>query len=809
MRSAILAISLLITLTLVLALNIKIGDIPPLGKLLSPFHGFWVNAENEALQLPQSLSIQGLKAEVTVYYDDMYVPHIYAQNDHDVYMAQGYVTARDRLWQMELSVRKTAGRLSEVLGPNLLEIDRIQRRRGLGYGAKRAQEALKKEQPSVYATILAYTKGINAYIDQLTYKDLPIEYKLLDYKPEPWTDFKCFLFLREMADKLSRDNQDLAHTNITHIWGKDTLDLLYPEMPTDLDPIIPSGTKWDFTPVPIPQPPANYPEKGLIKGNVTAKKNIIGSNNFAVSGAKSTTGHALLANEPDLELSLPSIWYVVHLNTPEMNVMGASLPGTPHVIIGFNDDIAWGVTNAKRDLVDWYTIKFRDDTRKEYAYDGKWLKTQMVIEPFEIRGQEDFYDTLIYTHLGPLTYDRNFQLDDNKEMNLAMKWAAHEPSLEPVAFYQLNRAKDYDEYVTATSFYSTPPQNFIFGSVTGDIAMRISGKFPVKWSEQGKFVLDGSNVAHEWQDWIPQNHNYVVKNPERQFVSSANQHPGDSLYPYYDWDYNFEHYRGRRINDRLRSLKQVSVEEMMGLQQDNFNYMAYESLPTFLAQVDTIGLKPEEERYLTTLKNWDYFNEPELTAPTFYEIWFDLFYGMTWDEFEQQPYQLYLPDYYRTIELMKIRPDLPFFDIQKTTDTVENASHLIQLSFKDAVDSLDRWRQANGENTAWYRYKNSSVRHLLRLPAFSRDQIKIGGNHNIVNAASGTVGPSWRMVVELDPAGIKAWGIYPGSQTGNPGNPTYAEMIEAWASGDYRELLFQPNVANHERIVHKLTLQPQ
>lgn len=809
MRTLKVAISILVTAALTYALNsqLKISGqtLPPLGKLLSPFHGFWQNAENERLNAPEELVIEGLKQPVKIYFDDLLIPHIYAKNDHDLFLAQGYVTAYHRLWQMEFQLYSTAGRISELIGEQALDYDRKKRRSGMAKGAKMSEELMRKEEPEYFSMIEAYTKGVNAYINSLDYKDYPIEYKLLDYSPEEWTTYNTFLLTRELASQLSLDERDLEHTNALALWGPEIFEKLYPERRPDIDPIIPAGTTWDFEPIQV-EMPSETTVSAMTKGQVSRPDPKFGSNNFVVNGAKTSSGNVLLANEPDLSLNLPSIWYVVHLNSPNFNVMGSSIPGGPAVILGFNDHIAWGFTNAKRDLVDWYKIEFRDSARNEYRYDNKWLKTEKKVEEIKIRGGRTFYDTIVYTHHGPVSYDQFFDADEER-INMAMRWTAHDPSKDTKSLFMINQATNYDEYVDAFSYWTGPPQNMIYGDVEGDIALWVNGKFPVKWEGQGKFVLDGSNALHDWQAYMPREHLYQIKNPSQNFLSSANQHPGDGTYPYYDYDYNFENYRNRRINDRLRVMTNIRPSDLMKLQNDNFNYMASESLPFMLRALDSVDLSTEELEVVNQLREWDYFNEPEKVEPSLYQAWYNHFYDLTWDEFDDQELSLYRPHNHITVRLMNTDSTFEFFDVA-ATDHVEQAGDIAIMSFKLAQETLNDWRAENGDDLSWYKFKNTTVSHLLGdvIPAFNVSQVKIGGNHGIVNAASRRVGPSWRFVVELGPEGVSAWGIYPGGQTGNPGNPAFTELIDRWATGKYEPMIFSEDVSSEERIIFTQTL---
>ncbi|MEL7149053.1 MAG: penicillin acylase family protein, partial [Bacteroidota bacterium] len=340
------------------------------------------------------------------------------------------------------------------------------------------------------------------------------------------------------------------------------------------------------------------------------------------------------------------------------------------------------------------------------------------------------------------------------------------------ALYLANRAKNYDDFVTAFSHFSGPPQNYCYGDVEGNIALWIHGKFPIKWREQGKFILDGSNSRHEWQGFIPHDQNLHVKNPDRGFVSSANQHWADSTYPYYAYNENVEYYRGRRINERLREMENITVRDIQKLQNDNFNYIASENLSFMLDMLDSTEVTGKYRDYYNTLRSWDFFNDPDLIEPTVFELMQDRVRYLIWDETRIKDVSMNTPSIFRTFDLMRRVDSSQFYDI-KETQKKETLQDLVQQSFTYAVDSAMSWEKIKGSPAKWYLFKNSNVTHMLRIPQFSTNQIRVGGNHNIVNAASGNHGPSYRMVVSLSNSGINAWVNFPGSQTGNVGNPKY------------------------------------
>lgn len=791
-----------ILLTLTYYLNVKVGELPAIGKLLNPFNGFWQNGETADLDIPDQIKSKYLQDEASIVFDDLLIPHIYAKNDHDVYFLQGYITAYNRLFQMDFSARATAGRLSEVLGSNYLNYDRLQRRKGLQFAAERLLEEVKKH-PEVYNMLLAYSEGVNAYIDSKNTKDFGVEYKLINTQPEKWSPLRSCLMLKSMADMLSRYETDLESTNFLRLYGKKAFDDLFPEYPEGIDPIIPAGTPFDFEPIVTKDVVNQLKDSSYITDFVrnTIEKNdpFNGSNNVVVGPSLTRNGDVILSNEPDLGLSLPSIWYLAHLNSDGLNVMGSTIPGMPGVIIGFNDQIAWGNTNAPRDLVDWYDITYKNEKRDEYKYDDKWLKTSKRIEKIKVFGAETFYDTVIYTHYGPVTYDETFLR--NGHLNYAMRWVDHDPSLEYKAMYQINRASNYDDWVSAFQYFSGPPQNYCYGDTEGNIALWINGRFPIKWNEQGKFLMDGSDSRNEWQGFIPKSQNLHIKNPERGFVSSANQHSADSTYPYYAYNENNEYYRGRRINDRLRKMDQITVRDIQKLQNDNFNYIASDNLSFLLDMVDSSMLTGNYNKFYRDLRAWDFFNDPELVEPSVFELFQDRISYLLWDEMRDDEIKLMIPSLFRTFDYMRRFEDSDFYDI-KSTEQKETMADLVNSSFQYAVDSVSNWESVNSSPAKWYLFKNTTVRHLLRIPQFSKDKVKIGGNHNIVNAASANHGPSYRMVVSLSNKGVDAWVNYPGSQTGNIGNPKYGHMIEDWAAGKYTKLIFTPesNFPNEQKL---------
>ena len=288
-----------------------------------------------------------------------------------MYKAQGYLTAKHRLWQLEFQTHAAAGRLSEIFGEAALEYDRTERRRGMGYGAEQAIAFMEQYDTETLGFVQDYADGVNAYIDQLRPEDYPVEYKLLDYEPEAWTPKKTALLLMYMTKMLAGYDDDLEYTNMLRLVGKENFKLLFPDFFDRTEPVIPNDTDWSFIDVPQTELPGSQAVLDTIIETIDKPHPDNGSNNWAVSGARSVTGNPILANDPHLVLKLPASWFVMQLSTPDHNVFGATIPGALSVISGFNQHIAWGETNATRDVIDWYKIEFNED-RTQYKYDDKW-----------------------------------------------------------------------------------------------------------------------------------------------------------------------------------------------------------------------------------------------------------------------------------------------------------------------------------------------------------------------------------------------------------------------------------------------------
>jgi penicillin amidase len=807
------AVSTVITIALIIVLDRQWGSVPAIGRFLSPQHGLWQNAEpaDEAYNLEIQSPL--IKSKAEVYLDDRLVPHIFAQNEADAFFVQGYLHAKFRLWQMDFQTRAAAGRLSEIIGPGpndaVLNFDRDKRRLGMVYAAEIAEKEAQKD-PATKTAIDAYTAGVNYYIENLKKSQWPIEFKLMNYAPEKWSGLKTALFLKYMSLDLAGAEDDFELTNARSLFTKKDFDLIYPLMPDSLDPIVPRGSVFDAAGLKITRPAQAdslmyaAADTNSISSPKPDRDN--GSNNWAVAGSKTKSGRPILCNDPHLSLNLPSLWFEMQIHTPEYNSYGASFPGAPCIVIGFNDDIAWGFTNGMRDVRDYYEIQFQDASRNAYKFNNEWKPTTWRVETIKTKGRADFNDSIPYTLFGPVMYDAAYTGGDHPSgnHNYAVRWKAHDPSNELKFFYSLNHAKNYNDYYQAIQNLQTPGQNCVFACKTGDIAIWAQGSWPAKWRRQGDFIMPGTDSTFMWQGMIPQAEHPHLVNPERGFVSSANQQPTDTTYPYYLGG-TYSLYRGFIINRFLKGMQNIEPADMQRLQVENYNVFAELARPMLLKNIDESSLNADEQKYLDIVKSWNLRNDPNEKGVTVFNNWFDSLEVAVWrDDIYQNDLPMRFPDEHTTLEALLRDSLFKFIDNRNTPDT-ERLAQVVTTAFKNCVPGLKKIEDDG--RLDWAKYKATAVRHLLRLAPFSRMKLPIGGGNHIINATKDYHGPSWRMIVHLTDD-IEAYGVYPGGQSGNPGSKYYDTFVDTWAEGKYYRLwLMKKEEADDKRVKGKMVFE--
>lgn len=635
--------------------------------------------------------------------------------------------------------------------------------------------------------------------------ELPVEYKLLDYKPERWTVLKTALFIKQLTKTLAGYGyaNDFQYSNLRSIFSEQQMKVLFPYSPDSLRPIIPTGTVYPPASV-APLAPLDVDSLYLHANDPVVIRQTdkptpgIGSNNWAVNGTKTASGFPILCNDPHLDLTVPAIWYELQLNTPSMNAYGTSFPGIPGVVIGFNDSIAFGFTNGGIDVMDFYEIKFRDDSKKQYWYRSEWTDSKLRIEEIKVRGAVSIYDTVAYVAFGPVMYDKSFTNVSSAGKAIAVRWKAHDPSNELLMWWWLDRANNYEDYAEAIKNYTCPVQNIVFASKRGDIALWQQGDVPLRWPRQGIYLMPGEDDSYRWQGMIPQPDQPHVLNPPSGFVSSANQRATDSTYPYY-LPGDFAVYRGYTINRLLGAMNQVTPDDMKKLQNNNHNMRAEVIRPVLIRNMDETSLNAEEKRIYGMFTLWNMENNPDEQGATVFETWMDSLSSKIWkDEFARAQDPIF-PDRSTLIDLLQNDSAFEYAD-DINTDKKETVRDMVTESFRSIVPFLLEREKEN--RLGWAAFKNTTAYHLLRTSAmpFAVSGIRNGGGPEIINATSHSNGPSWRMIVHLATV-TEAYGVYPGGQSGNPGSRFYDNFVDTWARGEYYPLwVMKKSEATSEKV---------
>ena len=790
---------------LVYAATHALGPAPALGPLLDPIHGIWARARGAAFRKSLSAEIPGLTAEVSVIYDRRAVPHIFASSESDAYRALGYVVARDRLFQLELQTRAAAGTLTEIVGERAIAPDRRMRAIGLPRAAERKLAALDATDPGFLAMV-AYTAGVNAWIDGLSSADLPIEFHLLGARPTRWSPINGIHLLNRMGWTLSFSDEELRRLGARARVGAAATDALFPFDSPIQEPIQPTGKpspRYAFRRLPPPGAPDTLAGviAAIVKNAVPSAApddggvdDAIGSNNWAVAPGRTAAGRALLAGDPHLELTVPSIWYEAHLVVPGvLDVYGVTIPGAPTIIIGFNRDVAWTFTNTQADVVDYYAETV-DDARAptRYVLDGEWKPLELRVERYLApNGAVVGIDTVRYTHRGPMQRaPRGW---------VSMRWTLFEPSREMGNFVDVTRARSVAEWMGPMGTYIAPAQNMLVADRAGTIAIRSTGVYPVRPGDgRGDILRDGSKSASDWTGRWPIAEYPQSVNPAQGFVASANQQPIDpAVKPTYlgaDW---FPPWRAMRINRLLRADSAVTVDAMRRYQTDPGSARADAFVPYFIAAARSAPGSDSLRRAAVLLAEWDRRYTVDNQRAVLFEYVMQDLARTVWDELSGVPRTIMPAPRPSDMILLGLLDDTTsaWWDVRETP-AIERRDEVLRGSVLRALERAIREHgDPEGGGWRWSGIQRAHIGHLAGIPAFAAEPVPVQGGPSTLSPSSGdgSFGASWRMVVELGPE-VRGWGTYPGGQSGNPLSDRYTDRLETWATGALDTLLVPRDV---------------
>lgn len=787
-----------------------VGPLPPLGGLLDPARGVWNTAGDAVLPRKASVEIPGLEGAVAVRYDSRGVPHIFATTVEDAYRALGYVVARDRLFQLDIQTRAASGRLTELVGARALEMDESPRLLGMPRAAEQKFSAIDPHSEA-RRMLDAYTAGVNAYIDSLKPRDYPIEYKLLNAKPERWKPINSIHLLNRMGWTLAAGDPDHMLVRAAALVGDSAARSVFPRHTPIEEPIQPqpgwSAPHDSFKTIVAPGRPdsaamtlSSLYRKFHTDDSGAESQRAFASNNWAVSPARTKDGYALLAGDPHLELTLPSIWYEVHLVVPgELDVYGVTIPGAPAVVIGFNRNVSWTFTNTSADVMDFYRETVDDSVKPtKYMLDGQWRPLVQRVEQYRDQsGRVIHTDTVRYTHRGPMTKEAGHWV--------SMRWTVLEPSNELQALYDASRARTAREFEEGVARnFLAPAQNMLVADRNGSIAIRSTGHFPIRAGDgDGETIRDGSTSASDWKSFWPVDRYPQSFDPPQGFLASANQEPEvpRDEFGYLGTDHGFEVWRALRINELLRANSRVTPEDMIHWQTDPGSTRADRFVPYFIA-----AAKIEHDRgrgsaaldsAATLLAQWDRrYSLDNQRAVLFEEAMSDLS-DRTWDELDRNGVRVATPSTAVLAELLT-QPSNAWWDDRRTPDVVEDRDDILAQSLVAAYETVTKkYGAPNSGGWRWDRIRFTNIYHLLHIPAFSALRIPVPGGTGTLTPSTGAghYGPSWRMVVEMGPE-VHAWGTFPGGQSGNPMSPRYRDHLPFWAHGELQPLIFPRSAAD-------------
>lgn len=580
------------------------------------FTGFWLialiclaSSVCFAQSAAKNLSVAGLSGNVTVRRDARSIPYIEASNDADLYFAQGYITASDRLWQMDLLRRVSRGELAELFGKQALEEDKRWRRMGF---SKIAEESMATLNPQLKKALEDYARGVNAYIATLDKDSMPPEFRILQYQPTVWKPTDTICIGKILADGLSSTwRQDLIRASLMKLDKEKIADLTNNVTPFDLilyGKDVNQGSTLGFQnqrqiqvtddDLAFAETDAKIRENSLSRVGLYAE-DLAASNNWVISGKRTADGKAMLANDPHLQPAAPGIWYLSHLSTPDMRVSGVTFPGVPGIVLGHNAEIAWGATNVGPDVQDLYKETFND--KGEYKTPNGWEKIVMRREEIKIRPNP----------LSPVTETQVLEVEETRNgaiitdevgQKFALKWTARDPkNQEFEAFFKLNRAKNWTDFQTALKTYGGASQNFVYADVKGNIGWWAAGKIPIRKLGNGSLLYDGATNEGDWVGYIPFEELPHLYNPKEGFIVTANQRIVGTDYKYFSEMSRdaANPWRAQRIYDLLKNNTKVTMDDVRDIQHDVYSGV-YADLASEIVKNEAAS--PET---LTVLKTFD------------------------------------------------------------------------------------------------------------------------------------------------------------------------------------------------------------
>lgn len=767
-------------------------------------------------------TVASLQHSVTVFRDSYSVPHIFAQNEADLWRAAGYVAAQDRLWQMDFSRRIVRGTLAEIFGPEALPKDKFLRTWGFHRLARRLAKHLSQ---SSREALEAYAAGVNDFINS-HHDRLPVEFSMLGYKPQPWEIEDSIGLSRLMAFQLSYAwFFEAALGKIAAQYG-DTLALeLLPAVRANTPAIV--SQQWTQQMAPGLERFIKLAQSTRTSLGMPAAA--LGSNSWVVSGSRSRSGKPILANDPHLGLTLPSVWYEMHLSAGDFEVAGVSFPGAPGIVLGNNRAIAWGFTNGMVDDLDFYLEKINAPEATEFWNGSAWEKLTVIHERIPMKDADSVQFVIRQTPRGPLVDDILAGACPDS-FAISFRWTGFENSDEQRAILALNRARSWGEFQAAMRHFTAPCQNVVYADTAGNIGYYACGVVPIRRDGKGYLPYRGWENAGDWIGAIPFDQMPHAFNPPQNFIATANNKMVAQQFPYYlavGWEPTS---RIERITELLAGNAKADVDFFAAMQNDVLSKHAQYVLPrlkgllsdTTAGAVSDTVLSETEQQALLLLGDWDYVESAESVPAAIFNVWaWEFLQATIKDELGDsllQSYTQWPTLAVRSLEYFAANPASAWFD-DRRTEARENARDIARRSLQQAVAFLqERFGDLIGD-WQWGRLHQLTLGHVFgeREPlqyVFNAGPFPLGGSPNTVNKAEysffkpyhSTAGPSVRMIVDLAEPDTRLQ-VLPGGQSGQPFSEHYKDQIQLWQKGQYKRVLM-----NRERLAQTsknvMLLQP-
>jgi penicillin G amidase len=781
-----------------------------LGLVVVIFVGSYGYLKSTLPEYNGEIEIEGLEGKVEILRDSYGMPHIYAQNERDLSFALGYASAQDRLFQMDMIRRAIRGQLSEILGEATIPVDEL----FMTITAQKSLEEIYVELPdSMKSSMEAFSEGINYYIENEK-GPLPIEFKLLGYKPKPWKPSDSIASYYFMAwDLNSSFSKEMLYSSIIDKVGAENAKALFPDYVGGASTIMPRGTA-----------SLEFIESMNLAREVLGVEGGGASNNWVVSGDKSETGMPILANDMHLGLAAPGIWYEAHLVTPDLNVSGVIVPGIPVVVTGANEHVAWGFTNVMTDDADYYIEKINPDNPNQYQYMGKWYDMELQKKTIVVKGGEDVEIEVKLTRHGPIIDEVN-NFDEEKGYSLAMRWVAPELNKISVAMYLFNRAEDIYDMEAAVEFFKCPGQNIVYADDKGNIGYWASAGIPIRVGFDGMSPVPGWDGNHEWQGYVPTKIQPHLRNPSRGWIVTANNKHVGKDYPYTISNYYVMPDRFDRITEMITEKEKLSVADFQRMHADYLVVLARDWVPLMVEALKETDLSDNEKAGLLELENWDFVATSSSRASTIFHATINRIVENTFkNRLGDDLYKQYIKSAYFAFNALRneiAKGDSIWFDDPTTEGEVEDFDDVIVKSFGEAVVYLEDEMGSDIEDWKWGSLHTLTMYHAFGKTSklmgyfFNVGPYPMGGSiatvnpqtYRLANPWESYHGASMRYIFDLKDM-KKSLRVIPVGISGNFMSPHYDDQVDLWRTVTYRPfMLDREDVENDTR--YTLILNPK